>query len=152
MTGRKIIVDTYGGWGAHGGGAGAGAGAGAGVGAGGYWLGSGNRVSNAGGKKVIVIGIDGMDPVLSERMMKAGGLEVGFQRALARSPTADETRILTAIYADAIARFRKDPEAAKKLLAVGESPRDMTLNEAELAAWTTVASTILNLDETITKR
>ena len=42
-------------------------------------------------------------------------------------------------------------EAAKKLLAVGESPRDATLNEAELAAWTTVASTILNLDETITK-
>jgi predicted AlkP superfamily phosphohydrolase/phosphomutase len=42
------------------------------VGAGGYWIGSRSRVSRSGGKKVIVIGIDGMDPVLSERMMDEG--------------------------------------------------------------------------------
>ena len=89
---------------------------------------------------------------LAECMMKDGGLEAGFRRAVARSPTADETPILMRIHAEALARFRADPEAAKKLLAVGESPRDPTLNETELAAWTTVASTILNLDETITKR
>ena len=34
-------------------------------GGGAYWLGSVNRVSQALGKKVIVIGIDGMDPRLS---------------------------------------------------------------------------------------
>ncbi len=39
-----------------------------------YWLGSRSRVSRAAGKKVIVIGIDGMDPVLSERMMADGRL------------------------------------------------------------------------------
>src|SRR5262245_35262857 len=44
------------------------------TGAGGWWLGSRRRVSRAGGKKVIVIGIDGMDPRLSEAMMKAGEL------------------------------------------------------------------------------
>jgi predicted AlkP superfamily phosphohydrolase/phosphomutase len=44
------------------------------VGAGGYWMGGMSRVSRGAGKKVIVIGIDGMDPVLAERMMKAGGL------------------------------------------------------------------------------
>ena len=33
-----------------------------------------SRVSRAAGKKVIVIGVDGMDPRLSERMMKAGQL------------------------------------------------------------------------------
>ena len=38
-----------------------------------------------------------------------------------------------------------------KLLGVGQSPRDTALDAAELAAWTTVTSTILNLDETITK-
>ena len=36
-------------------------------------------------------------------------------------------------------------------LAVGESPRDEELDPAELAAWTMVASVILNLDETVTK-
>ena len=89
---------------------------------------------------------------LGEQMMKGGGLELGFQRAVARPPTANETRILMAIHAEAWARFRADAEAARKLLAVGESPSDPALNDAELAAWTTVASTILNLDETITKR
>jgi predicted AlkP superfamily phosphohydrolase/phosphomutase len=44
----------------------------AGIGAGCSWLGSQSRVSRSAGKKVIVIGVDGMDPVLSERLMAAG--------------------------------------------------------------------------------
>src|SRR6516162_6909879 len=40
----------------------------------GIYLGSVNRVSRAAGKKVIIIGIDGMDPRLSESMMKEGQL------------------------------------------------------------------------------
>jgi predicted AlkP superfamily phosphohydrolase/phosphomutase len=51
-----------------------GAAAAAAVGAGGYWLGSRKRASRSGGKKVIVIGIDGMDPGLSASMMKQGQL------------------------------------------------------------------------------
>ena len=39
-----------------------------------------------------------------------------------------------------------------KLLSVGESPRHKQLDVAELAAWSTVASVILNLDETMTKQ
>ena len=37
-----------------------------------YWLGSINRVSKSAGKQVIVIGIDGMDPELTESMMQQG--------------------------------------------------------------------------------
>jgi predicted AlkP superfamily phosphohydrolase/phosphomutase len=37
-----------------------------------YWIGSKARVSRSSGKKVIVIGIDGMDPRLSARMMNDG--------------------------------------------------------------------------------
>jgi predicted AlkP superfamily phosphohydrolase/phosphomutase len=47
------------------------AGAGA-IGAGNYWLGSSRSPSRSAGKKVIVIGIDGMDPRLADRMMKEG--------------------------------------------------------------------------------
>jgi predicted AlkP superfamily phosphohydrolase/phosphomutase len=43
-----------------------------GLGAAGVWLGSVSRVSRAAGKKVIVVGIDGMDPRLSESMMQEG--------------------------------------------------------------------------------
>ena len=42
------------------------------VGIGNYWLGSRSRVSRSAGKKVIIIGVDGMDPRLSERMIKKG--------------------------------------------------------------------------------
>ena len=48
--------------------------------------------------------------------------------------------------------FGQNPQAATKLLGVGESARDKRLNPSELAAWTTVASVILNLDETVTKQ
>src|SRR5277367_6535245 len=44
----------------------------AGLGVGNYWLGRGSHVSRSLGKKVIVIGVDGMDPRLSAKMMKAG--------------------------------------------------------------------------------
>ncbi len=50
----------------------AGAGTAAGFGVGNYWLGRSSHVSRSLGKKVIVIGVDGMDPRLSERMMEAG--------------------------------------------------------------------------------
>jgi len=52
---------------------------------------------------------------------------------------------------EARAKFAADPAAAKKLLAVGHSPLPEKLDPAELAAWTTVASLVLNLDETISK-
>ena len=59
--------------------------------------------------------------------------------------------MLRGLLGERLTAFRRDRPSAVKLLSVGESPRDMTLDAAELAAWTTVASVILNLDETITK-
>ncbi|MCH5376640.1 MAG: alkaline phosphatase family protein, partial [Planctomycetes bacterium] len=44
----------------------------AGLAAGGYWLGGARRASKSLGKKVIVIGIDGMDPRLCGAMMQQG--------------------------------------------------------------------------------
>src|SRR5580765_4328829 len=39
------------------------------IGGGGYWLGRARRAPRTLGKKVVIIGIDGMDPVLCETMM-----------------------------------------------------------------------------------
>jgi len=47
--------------------------------------------------------------------------------------------------------FGDDPAAAADLIAVGETHADTALDPWELAAYTLLASTILNLDETITK-
>jgi hypothetical protein len=48
-------------------------------------------------------------------------------------------------------QYRADPKAAEKLVAMGESPRDKTLDVAEHAALTAMLNMILNLDEVITK-
>jgi hypothetical protein len=48
-------------------------------------------------------------------------------------------------------KFDADPQAAASLLEVGEAPRLATLDPAELAAWSVVAQSVLNLDETLTK-
>jgi hypothetical protein len=47
--------------------------------------------------------------------------------------------------------YAKDPEAAHSLVEIGEKKRDASIPEPELAAWTVVASEMLNLDETINK-
>ena len=74
-----------------------------------------------------------------------------FRLATARAPLAAETTVLKRIYEHELSIYQKEPQAAKKLLAVGESPVNAKLDQNELAAWSTVASVILNLDETITK-
>ena len=94
---------------------------------------------------------------LAERMLAHGAkdpgsrISFGFRLATARKPDAREVRILKDIERQEFAQYRRDKDAAAKLLHVGESPVDPKLDTGELAAWTTVASMILNLDETITK-
>jgi hypothetical protein len=47
--------------------------------------------------------------------------------------------------------YAADPKAAHALVDVGEKKHDSSIPEPELAAWTMVASEMLNLDETVTK-
>jgi hypothetical protein len=95
---------------------------------------------------------------LAERMMvlpdadDSGRVAFAFRAAAARRPVKDEVRILLGVFVAQRVAYTKKPDDARKLLAVGESKRDESLAEADLAAWTTVASIILTLDETITKR
>ena len=78
-------------------------------------------------------------------------LTYAFRLATARKPTRKERGILRSLLDERLASFQRNPQSALTLLDVGESPRDKKLDPAELAAWTTIASVILNLDETITK-
>ena len=47
------------------------------------------------------------------------------------------------------AHYQSRPKDAAALIAVGESPRSVNLKDEELAAWTMLASQLLNLDETL---
>ncbi len=55
------------------------------------------------------------------------------------------------LYEEQLASYRQNPEAALKLITVGDSPRNEKLDPAEHAAWTMIGSVLLNLDETVTK-
>ncbi|APZ94254.1 DUF1553 domain-containing protein [Fuerstiella marisgermanici] len=81
----------------------------------------------------------------------ADRIEFAFRLATARTPVAKETQVLQRIYEQQLKRFENNPQAALDLLSAGESQRDPSLDTAHHAAWTTVASMILNLNETITK-
>lgn len=78
-------------------------------------------------------------------------LNFAFRSAVARRPAAAEHAVVHDLLAAARKRFTAHPVAANKLLTVGGSKVDATIEAGELAAWTSVASILLNLDETISK-
>jgi hypothetical protein len=94
---------------------------------------------------------------LGYRMLHEGGsedsqrLQLGFRLATARIPTERESAILKESLAAQKARYDADPEEAKKVISVGESPVPCDVAAPELAAYTMVANLLLNLDEVVTK-
>jgi mono/diheme cytochrome c family protein len=74
-----------------------------------------------------------------------------FRLATCRKPDAKDLAMLLAAYQEQLAEYRRDSEAAKKLINVGETKPDANVDPVELAAWTMVANVLLNLDEVLTK-
>ncbi len=72
-----------------------------------------------------------------------------FRRCTARHPDESESRVLLARLGKLRESYAQDADAARKVIAVGESQPDATLAVAEFAAWTGLASLVLNLDETL---
>ena len=95
---------------------------------------------------------------LAEHMIIDGGndvrhrLLIGFRRCIARPPSQDEITIADQMLSRAQEYFANDRRAIEQLLSVGDSSINNSVKRTELAAWTMVASMLLNLDETITKR
>jgi hypothetical protein len=95
--------------------------------------------------------------MFARRMMKEGGADpaqriaYGFRLATCRAPSQAELDILTKTLDKELGYFAKDPESSTKFVSVGECPLDDSLNVCEYAAYTAVASMILNLDEVVTK-
>jgi hypothetical protein len=94
---------------------------------------------------------------MAERMMREGGgtpaerIAYGFELATARRPSDREAEVLLENLRYNRDRFQSDPSAASRYLSQGEAKRDETLDVRERAAYTAIASLILNLDATVTK-
>ena len=70
---------------------------------------------------------------------------------LARVPSPQMAAVLQKSFREMKEHFAGNPKDARSLVNVGETRRDSSIPEPELAAWTMVASEMLNLDETINK-
>jgi hypothetical protein len=94
---------------------------------------------------------------LAQQMMTSGGttpeqrIAYGYQRATAHAIDADSLKKLINGYQARLAAFNAKPDDAKALLAQGMLKADDKLNPAELAAYTTTASVLLNLDRVVTR-
>lgn len=75
-----------------------------------------------------------------------------FLAVLSRQPRPTELALLTDLYNEEYADFLKYKRRAELLLQVGEYRPDQSLNPVEVAAYTVVATTILNYDEALVKR
>ena len=95
--------------------------------------------------------------MLAERVMLEGGesgeskVNHAYRLVLARRSRPAEQRAMLSLLEDARTRFRAETEKASALITIGDSARNAKLDPVELAAWTTVTSVLLCLDETISK-
>ena len=94
--------------------------------------------------------------VLAEDVMTAHSepndrIVLAFRRVLSRHPSDEELDVLRLGLDDHRQHYRAHPELAKKLVGIGEAERFFQGSDAELAAYTTLASLIFNLDQTVTK-
>jgi hypothetical protein len=93
----------------------------------------------------------------AERILREGGstdstrLSWAYRQVLSRNPNPEEIKVLLGVLTRERVVYARDKTAAIKLLKVGESLYDDKLNAAELAAWTSAAGVLFNLDEAVTK-
>lgn len=78
-------------------------------------------------------------------------LDVISMRLLARAFAPAEREIVHRTLDRALATYQATPRLAQQLLGVGDYPVNASLAAPELAAWTLVASQVMNLDESLTK-
>jgi hypothetical protein len=94
---------------------------------------------------------------LAQRVIAEGGkqpeqrIDLMSEILLARDPRPQMASVLEDSLTEMEKHYRADPKAAHALVNVGEKKSDSSIPEPELAAWTMVASEMLNLDETVTK-
>jgi Protein of unknown function (DUF1553)/Protein of unknown function (DUF1549)/Planctomycete cytochrome C len=77
-------------------------------------------------------------------------IDMMFRLVTARHPSPKESAILLEALNNHKARYLQDESAATALLSYGQAPNPTEIPPAQLAAYTMLASSILNLHETIT--
>jgi hypothetical protein len=85
------------------------------------------------------------DAVTEDRLRRS------YELVLGRAPKPRETVALRTALAKFDAYYRQHPKDAEAFVSEGKSPRNRKIPVPELAAWTAIASLVLNTDEAITR-
>lgn len=92
----------------------------------------------------------------AERIMKSATstdarITALYRTATSRFPSAQEAEIVRQTLEQHLKSFTAKPDESKKTISYGESKPDDQIPPNELAAWTMIASLVLNLDEALVK-
>jgi hypothetical protein len=94
---------------------------------------------------------------LAQRLLSEAPADVAsrinylFKTVLSRNPTDAERELLVAQIAKHIERYQASPQDAQQLTQLGETKPPSAFAAQELAAYTLLASTVLNMDETLNR-
>ena len=94
---------------------------------------------------------------LAERVLHAAEAyplaraDLAFRLVLSRRMKPEEHVVVASAIERIRGDFESDPEAARELISVGESPVDESLDVIEYATYTALCNAVLNLDEAVTK-
>jgi hypothetical protein len=94
---------------------------------------------------------------LGQRILSSGlssvpeRIELMFKTVLSRKPSSRELEVLDKQVNQHLQRYRANLADAHQLIQIGESKPSANFDPAELATYTLLASTILNMDETLTR-
>ena len=92
--------------------------------------------------------------VFAEKILKSDQasdedkISFAFQNALTREPSDDEIKVIQNLLKNQRQRYKEDNKSAMDLLKTGISKYDPSIEVSELAAWTSISRTILNMYET----
>jgi hypothetical protein len=75
-------------------------------------------------------------------------INLAFEKALTRKANEDEMKVMLELLNNQRTRYQQDEHAALALIKTGKKPFDEKLPKTELAAWTSVSRTLLNMYET----
>jgi hypothetical protein len=95
--------------------------------------------------------------VFAVRIVREGGddhaakIAWAWRQTTSRSPSPREVAVVSRLLHKHQRYFQENAEAAQQLLSVGMAPRADDIPASEIAAWTSVARAMMNLNETITR-
>ena len=92
--------------------------------------------------------------VFAEKILKSAQasdedkISFAFHNALTREPSDDEIKVIQKLLKNQRQRYKEDNKSAMDLLKTGMSKYDPSIEVSELAAWTSISRSILNMYET----